>query len=89
MPRYRILDQQVQDNHPIALVLPKVIWQKVDYIHQNQVRAALVEKAEDYLYSSARNYAFENQECLLEVDLLKPYLPGSSFVYLPGYDGQE
>jgi len=79
----------IQDNHPIALVSPKVIWQKVDYIHQNPIRAAWVEKAEDYLYSSARNYAFENQECLLEVDLLEPYLPGSSFVYLPGYDGQE
>jgi len=30
---------------------------KINYIHENPVRAGLVEKAEDYLYSSARNYA--------------------------------
>lgn len=47
-----------------------------------------------YLYgcglgSSARNYVFENEGCLLELELLEPYLPGSSFVYLPGYDDQE
>lgn len=78
-----------QDNHSIALVSPKVIWQKVDYIHQNPVRAGWVEKEEEYLYSSARNYTFENEGCLLEVDLLEPYLPGSSFVYLPGFDDQE
>lgn len=29
----------LQDNHPIALVSPKLIWQKVDYSHQNPVRA--------------------------------------------------
>jgi REP element-mobilizing transposase RayT len=79
----------LQDNHPIALVSPKVIWQKVDYIHQNPVRAGWVDKAEEYLYSSARNYMFENEGYLLELDLLEPYLPGSSFVYLPGFDDQE
>jgi len=31
--------------------------QKIEYIHQNPVRAGLVNKAEDYLFSSARNYA--------------------------------
>ena len=30
---------------------------KIKYIHENPVRAGIVEKAEDYLYSSARNYA--------------------------------
>ena len=44
--------------------------------------------AEAYLYSSARNYIFENEGCLLELDLLEPYLPGSSFVYLLGFDDQ-
>ena len=28
--------------------------QKVNYIHQNPVRAGFVQKAEDYLYSSVR-----------------------------------
>jgi len=30
---------------------------KINYIHENPVRAGIVEKSEDYLYSSARNYA--------------------------------
>lgn len=32
------------------------IEQKLNYIHQNPVRAAIVDNPEDYLYSSARNY---------------------------------
>ena len=43
--------------------------QKVNYIHQNPVRAEMVEKAEDYLYSSARIWMrklLENEP--LEVD---------------------
>ena len=31
--------------------------QKMAYVHQNPVEAGLVEHAEDYLYSSARDYA--------------------------------
>ena len=31
--------------------------QKLEYIHQNPVKQEIVERAEDYLYSSARNYA--------------------------------
>ena len=76
----------IQDNHPIELVSPKVIWQRVEYIHNNPVRAKWVESPEDYLYSSARNYAFDNRNCLLEVDLLEPFLPGSGFVYVPGFE---
>ena len=30
---------------------------KLNYIHENPVRAGIVENPEDYLYSSARNYA--------------------------------
>ena len=33
------------------------IQQKINYIHENPVRAGIVENEEDYLYSSARNYA--------------------------------
>lgn len=40
-------------NYPIALFSNKVIQQKVDYIHQNPVKAGLVENAEKYYYSSA------------------------------------
>ncbi len=45
-----------QDNHPIELSTHKMLHQKLDYIHHNPVDAGLVEKPEDYLYSSARNY---------------------------------
>jgi putative transposase len=31
--------------------------EKVDYIHQNPVRAGLVKRAEDWLWSSAREYS--------------------------------
>jgi len=35
----------------------KTFWQKVDYIHQNPVRANLVENSTDYRFSSARHWA--------------------------------
>jgi putative transposase len=46
----------IQNNHPIEVYSNKFIKQKVDYIHNNPVKAGLVEKPEDYLFSSARNY---------------------------------
>jgi putative transposase len=44
------------DHHPNALWLTSesVLMQKVNYIHQNPVRAGLVDRAEDYLWSSVR-----------------------------------
>ena len=45
-----------QDNHPIELFNPKILHQKLDYIHYNPVEAGIVENPEDYLYSSARDY---------------------------------
>jgi len=44
---------------------PEFIEQKIRYIHNNPVQAGIVEKAEDYLYSSAR--AFAGLDCLLDV----------------------
>jgi len=45
-----------QDNHPIELFDAKILHQKLDYLHNNPVEAGIVEKPEDYLYNSARNY---------------------------------
>jgi REP element-mobilizing transposase RayT len=48
-----------QNNHPKE-ILPyslKFGRQKLDYIHKNPVEAGLVEKEEEYIYSSARDYA--------------------------------
>ena len=36
------------------------IKERLMYIHNNPVKAGIVENAEDYLYSSARNYASMN-----------------------------
>jgi len=56
-------------NHPILLYSPKVIRQKVGYIHLNPVVLGIVERAEDYVYSSASNYA-KDGEGVLSVDIL-------------------
>jgi len=47
------------DNKPIELWSNHVIDEKINYIHQNPVEEGLVFKAEDYLYSSAIDYAGE------------------------------
>ena len=56
------------DNHAMELVSRKFFNQKLNYIHLNPVRAGWVENAEDWLYSSARNYMYLSN--LMEVDLL-------------------
>jgi len=43
----------------------KIMDQKLDYIHNNPVKAGFVSLPEDYLYSSARDYAGEKG--LLEI----------------------
>lgn len=40
-------------NYPILLYTPAAIDQKIDYIHQNPVRAGFVGSAHEYWYSSA------------------------------------
>ena len=40
-------------DHPVALYSNSVINQKIEYIHQNPVRAGLVTEAQYYKYSSA------------------------------------
>ncbi len=56
------------DNHFIELSSPSFTQQKIDYIHLNPVRAGLVYKPEDYIYSSASNYAGIDQ--IIDVDCL-------------------
>ena len=58
-----------QHNHPIELNTDKKMQQALDYIHQNPVEAGIVLSAEEYLYSSAGNYA-GLPEVLLDVLLL-------------------
>ncbi len=45
-----------QDNHPVEMRTLEMAHQKLDYIHYNPVEAGFVERPEEYLYSSARDY---------------------------------
>jgi REP element-mobilizing transposase RayT len=56
-----------QDNQPKVCFSPAFTVQKMDYIHNNPVAAGLVEKPEDYLYSSARAYLTNERSSLLPV----------------------
>ncbi|MBN2746088.1 MAG: transposase [Bacteroidales bacterium] len=47
------------DNKPIELWSNKVISEKIKYIHNNPVKEGLVYKPEEYIYSSAKDYAGE------------------------------
>ncbi|GHT04987.1 transposase [Bacteroidia bacterium] len=57
------------ENHAELVYSPKFIEQKINYIHDNPVRSGIVANAEDYLYSSARNYA-ELDDCEINVIVL-------------------
>ena len=46
-----------QHSHPIELNTNEKLFQRLNYVHQNPVEAGIVLSAEDYLYSSAMNYA--------------------------------
>lgn len=59
-----------QDNHPIQLITAPFTNQKLDSIHNNPVVAGRVDKAEEYVYSSARDY-YNGKQCgLLKLELL-------------------
>ena len=58
-----------QDNQPKECYSKEFTEQKLEYIHNNPVEAGIVECAEDYLYSSARDY-YNTGKGLLDVELL-------------------
>lgn len=58
--------------HAIDTWSNKFIYQKLNYIHNNPVEDKIVTKPEDYLYSSARNYA--DLESVLDVVIIPPQL---------------
>ena len=49
-----------EGNHVEQIWTYAFFQQKLNYIHMNPVRQEIVEKPEEYLYSSARNYAGMN-----------------------------
>jgi REP element-mobilizing transposase RayT len=60
------------DNHPELCYHLDFMWQKLEYIHNNPVKAGLVHKAEEYVYSSAGDYVFGKQAGKVKVTLLNP-----------------
>ncbi|MDF3077406.1 MAG: transposase [Sphingobacteriaceae bacterium] len=48
-----------QDNHPIELSTNEMLEQRLDYLHQNPVKAGVVWEACHYKYSSAVDYCEE------------------------------
>ncbi len=56
------------ENHAVALESMKFLEQKMAYIHENPIRAGWLEKGEDWLHRSERNYI--GKEAILEIDLL-------------------
>ncbi len=59
-----------QDNQPKEMCSTNFIKQKLDYIHNNPVEEAIVDKAEEYIYGSAREYYFGKKIGLLEIEWL-------------------
>ena len=53
-------------NHAEEIYSNKFMWSKLDYIHLNPVRAGLIEKTSQYIYSSASNYI--NDTGLLQIE---------------------
>ena len=54
-----------EGSHPQEIQNIKMLHQKLDYIHQNPVKRGYIDNAEDWRYSSARNYA--GKDGLIEV----------------------
>lgn len=66
--RVKSLQFWTHHNHAVELSSNNMIDSRIKYIHQNPVKAGIVDKEEEYLYSSARNYYGLN--ALLEIDMI-------------------
>jgi putative transposase len=62
-------DNKVWQDHywDVNVYTEQFLRQKLNYIHRNPLRADLVKNAEDYRYSSYRNYVFD-EEWFIEID---------------------
>ncbi len=57
------------DYHPIELSNPAITKQKLDYLHENPVKAGIVDNIWEYRYSSARNYC--GMQGLLDIMIIE------------------
>ena len=63
-------------HHPNVrlLLTEKMLMERVHYIHENPVRAGLMERAEDYGYSSVRCWnqePWEDEPLLMDIENIK------------------
>ena len=56
------------DNHPEEITSEPFLRSKLNYIHENPVRAGIVRNPEEYIYSSASNYI--SGKGVMEIDYL-------------------
>jgi len=70
-------------NHAEEIYSEKFMWSKLDYIHLNPVRAGIVGRASNYMYSSATNYVGEEgilKTVVLVANPVVDVLKASSFI---------
>lgn len=53
-----------QNNHPVDILSSKFMQEKVNYIHENPVKARIVNEAQNYIYSSANPFCGVRLEAL-------------------------
>lgn len=53
-------------NHAIEIYSLNFVWEKINYIHQNPVKAGYVKEDFHWIYSSATNY--QDMESIIEVE---------------------
>ena len=67
-PNNQIFQFWQQDNHPVELSTNEMIDQRLNYLHNNPVKAQIVDNAEHYTYSSAIDYTGRNG--LIQIEFL-------------------
>ncbi len=60
-----------QNNQPMMLSTEEMMYQRLDYLHNNPVAAGFTDKAEDWLYSSAKDY-FYGSKGMLDICFMQP-----------------
>ena len=58
-----------QDNHPIECDTNEITLTRLNYLHENPVRARMVWQEQDYVYSSGIDYYTEGKG-LIEIDFI-------------------
>ena len=58
------------DNHPIELSTPGMLKERVDYLHENPVKAGIVSEPHHYVYGSAVDY-YTNQQGRIMIEHLQ------------------